>query len=758
MTNEPSVLDYILAKLQFWKKNEIDFDSYLRDNGRFQQVPADLTSHEKVGEDSLHALVETAATPTQLSAPDLTEPLDNLPSVGTSIEKKPVFPWRLLVSLVMIFFGQLFMELGGGENNPFVKWFTSPESPAKKHPFFALVFYGIAAGLLIWSFMEQELKAPNLGKSHKGTIFLPVKKYSLLISLPFLVIAAGLMDSNRFTAVNVTFWIIGIALFVNSLWVKNPNPSHKLWEKVKNTFGTESIKIEIRWFDVLLIFVAVLALFFRLYLLDSVPAEMFSDQAEKLMDVQDILDGQTSIFFPRNTGREAFQMYLSALVARFVGIQFLTLKIGTALCGLLMLPYVYLLGKEIANRRVGLYAVLFASFAYWPNVIARVGLRYILYAAFAAPVLYYLFRGLRREHRNDFILAGIFLGIGLHGYSSFRFVPIVVVAIGIIYLLHYLKDNQKAKMAVFEVLIIGLVSLTIFIPLLRYWAQNPEMFSYRVATRLGTAEAQYPEPWLTVFGKNFVKAMLMFFNDNGEIWVHSVTYRPALDLITAGFYFIGGLVMFLEYFKKWSWEYLSLLISIPLLLMPSILSLAFPAENPCLNRTAAAMIPVFILAGFGMDAFMSSVEKKLNRKSATNIMMLLIIVLFVISAGLNYDLVFNQYANQFVRGAWNTSDIGAVIKEYALSYGSYDSAYVIPYPYWVDTRLVGINAGVPRVDYALSPEFISETVSQPSPKLFIFNYDDMATLETLTNLYPEGTLKFHDDQYEGKDFYIFLVP
>ena len=74
---------------------------------------------------------------------------------------------------------------------------------------------------------------------------------------------------------------------------------------------------------------------------------MVSDHAEKLLDVWDVLHGQTSIFFPRNTGREAIQMYLTAGIIQLfhTGYTFLSLKIGTVLAGLLTLPYIYLLGQ-----------------------------------------------------------------------------------------------------------------------------------------------------------------------------------------------------------------------------------------------------------------------------------------------------------------------------------------------------------------------------------------------------------------------------
>ena len=75
--------------------------------------------------------------------------------------------------------------------------------------------------------------------------------------------------------------------------------------------------------------------FFRFYQTQTVPPEPFSDHAEKILDVYDVSQGQTHIFFPRNTGREAFQMYWTLLVAKIfgTGLSFLSLKLGTALLG-----------------------------------------------------------------------------------------------------------------------------------------------------------------------------------------------------------------------------------------------------------------------------------------------------------------------------------------------------------------------------------------------------------------------------------------
>ena len=165
---------------------------------------------------------------------------------------------------------------------------------------------------------------------------------------------------------------------------------------------------------------------------------MFSDHAEKLLDVMDVLNGKTSIFFVRNTGREAFQFYLTAAIINLfhTGISFLSLKLGTVAGGLITLPFIYLLAKEMTNKWVGLLAMLLAGAAYWPNVISRVALRYTLYPLFTAPVMFFLFRGLKRRSRNDLIVSGLLLGLGLHGYSPVRILPVYVVLVFVMYWLH----------------------------------------------------------------------------------------------------------------------------------------------------------------------------------------------------------------------------------------------------------------------------------------------------------------------------------
>ena len=357
-------------------------------------------------------------------------------------------------------------------------------------------------------------------------------------------------------------------------------------------------------------------IFFRVYRLYQVPSDMISDHAEKLLDIYDVLNGQPSIFFPRNTGREAFQFYLTAAIILLfkTGFSFMSLKIGTVAAGLVTLPFIYLLGKELGNRRVGLIAMVMTGIAYWPNVISRFGLRFPLYPLFVAPTLYFLVRGLRRMNRNDFILSGIFLGIGLHGYTPIRALPFVVVLAVLLYIIHSHSKGHR-KEALLGLALITLLSLVIFLPLLRYMLENPTMFFFRTASRIGTTERPLPGPLIGIFLQNTWNALTMFFWQDGVVWVHSIPLRPALDVVSAGLFFAGSVLVLVRYIRKRNWLDIFLLLSIPLLMLPSILSLAFPDENPSLNRTAGAIIPVFILIALALDGLLSSLNTNLGKRA-----------------------------------------------------------------------------------------------------------------------------------------------
>jgi len=666
------------------------------------------------------------------------------------LSRASTFPWRAMFALVLALSGQFLVE------------------PPNRLGMVAFALYLAAFGLALWSFRADEWRLPALPAFWQSIDPFTLKIIPLLLAVALAAVAFVDFGNGLFSWLNLFVWLLSLLMLGYSLWIKTTKlpkdevivepvaePSQRIWQWNGVTIAmTEETLKKILW-GVLVVAVFGVAVFFRLHQLDVVPNEPFSDHAEKIVDVYEITQDQPRIFFERNTGREAIQMYWTLLVLNIfgTGFSYLSLKLGTVLLGILTLPYVYWLGREYGNARVALFALFLFGIAYWPNVISRIGLRFPLYPLFLAPTLYYLTRGLRMQNRNDFILAGIFLGLGLHGYSPFRMVPIFVVVLFFIYFLHS-RTNEDRRQTVWWLLIVVIVSLFVFLPLLRYWMENPTHFGYRALTRLSDMETALPGPAWQIFLSNLYKGLLMFNWDDGDIWVHSVTHRPALDLVTASLFALGVFLLVVRYIRRRDWRDMLLLVSIPVLIMPSVLSLAFPGENPSLNRTGAAAVPVILIGAVALDWFVSAFGSERKRQFIGYGVTL---ALLASSAYFNYNLVFDQFRESYTRSTWNTSELAKVLGDFRDKHGQLDTAWIVPFPHWVDTRLPGVWLGIPNRDFAMWRDQLPGTLDYPAPKLFMFWNLDAETENVLRELYPQGKLSRYTSAVEGKRISFFTV-
>lgn len=651
------------------------------------------------------------------------------------------FPWLTVIALGLALIAQLTLE----------------PSPART-PWPGVVLYTGALGCLVLAVIRKEWRLPASKPDAEAPLSMAVKREYLLVGVVLAAFAFVLFGAGEFGFLNTSLWVLALVFIFLAFWKPNPTPTFTFkafWAKLKA--GGWQIKIT-RWTLIVLAVLAVI-LFFNYYRLDSVPPEMLSDQAEKLLDINDILHGTRSVYFPRNTGREVIHFYLTAAyMAIFnLDVSFLNLKAVAVFANLVTLLFIYLLGKEVGNKWVGLSAALFAGMAYWPLLYTRLALRIPYYPMFVAPVMYFMIRGLRRQNVNDILLTGLLLGLGLHGYTPFRIVPIFVVLGVLIYMLHKPARNRRMQV-LFALALITFVSLVVFIPLLRYWLANPELFAYRAFSRLTGMEVGFQASPIVIFFQNFWKASIMFFWDNGVIWAHSVPNRPALEVVSGALYFLGIAALLIRYIRQRNWMDLFLLVSIPMMLMPSILSLAYPGENPCLNRTAGAVVPVFVVIGMAFETVIRTIRTRMTGRTGKIVTVVVVILLVVWSGANNYDLVFNQYYEIYRASSWNTTELGEVAQFFIESMGSPETTYVVGYPHWVDSRLVAINAGYAGDDFAILPENIPDTTEIPDAKLFFLNANDGDNMQLLLETYPQGVLTQYDSEMDNKDFMIFFVP
>ncbi|MCL4239351.1 MAG: hypothetical protein KJ047_14010 [Anaerolineae bacterium] len=192
------------------------------------------------------------------------------------------------------------------------------------------------------------------------------------------------------------------------------------------------------WPALALIAILALGATFRLYALDSTPPEMTSDHMEKVLDALKVHDGHYAVFFANNGGREAFQMYLVALIAGplGVGFNFTALKLATVLEGLLTLPALWWMARQVIGTQterdralghwVGIALAGLVAISGWHVMLSRLGLRIVLTPLTIALAIGFLARAMRGARARDFAALGSVLGAGTYFYQANRMLPIVV--------------------------------------------------------------------------------------------------------------------------------------------------------------------------------------------------------------------------------------------------------------------------------------------------------------------------------------------
>lgn len=620
----------------------------------------------------------------------------------------------------------------------------------------SLLLMGMAVllfGPVILAFSSPAQKASEF-PAHAAGLY-PRRMASLVAAGAGLLAFYG-ASGNRFTSWGVLAWAVAVGACIVAFWDGRLAIDWRMWV---GRLRVNPYLIPVSRITLLLIAVLAVAAVFRSRELGAIPPEMTSDHVEKLLDVNDVMQGQHRVFFERNTGREALQFYFAAWVAGAFGTgpTHLTLKITSALAGFLTIPFIFLLGRELEDDTLGLLGALLAAIGFWPVAISRVGLRFPFAPVFIAPALFFLFRGLRTGRRNDFLWAGLALGAGLHGYSPFRIMAVVVAMLAVAYLLSP-QSRESRRALLLNLTGTAAVALAVFIPLLRYALEYPEMFWYRSLGRLSNEGASVAEAW-RVFWSNQWNAWQMFNWRGDQVWVNTLPGQPVLDVVTGGLFLLGLAYLLVRAVRQRSLRHALTLVFVPVLMLPSSLSLAFPQENPSVVRTGGAIVLVFLVAAQPLRLALAHARERLGGPAGAWAGGLLVGGLVLASAAQNYRMYFVDYAAQYIGPAQNASEVGTVIRDFAESIGTYDTAVVRAYPHWVDTRAVGMYAGRLGWDNVyLDNARFGELKDDPRPKLYLLHRDDREAIAALRAVYPDGQLSRYHSARPHHDFLIFFVP
>jgi len=414
--------------------------------------------------------------------------------------------------------------------------------------------------------------------------------------------------------------------------------------------------------------------------------------------------------------------------------------------------FVYGIGRQIANRWVGLVAAGLAGVSFWLVLQERAAIGGGLVFPLMAAALFGLLKGLDEQDRRFYLLSAVAVGLGLISNKIFLIYPLVAIVV----MLCWKKGKSIRAMQLLGLVGVGLlISIITAIPLVRAISMEPMSYLAPILARIGEYEVSYPGSPLSIFIGNFIKALGIVNWSNQGSWVDSIANRGAVDGVTAVFFLAGIITLTKQYQLSKDWKLLALLWLYPVLLLPSVLALAFPTENPSMTRAVGAAIPVLLLAAYGIVEVMKVAIPALRQKSLAAAVIAGVLILGPIVVS-NNNLVFQQYAYQYKQSAWNVSEIAEVVNRFYSS-GRQGLSYLISYPYWVDSRAVAISMGRAEQNLSLPGTEIANTLTTSIPKLFILNPMDKNSIAELQAAYPEGIISTYQSTNPDKNFILFIV-
>jgi len=505
-----------------------------------------------------------------------------------------------------------------------------------------------------------------------------------------------------------------------------------------------------------LIGITLLAVFFRLYRIGSLPPGDSYDPAFYGVDALGILEGDRPIFFPDNFGREPLFSYLVAICFVVLGIGPPAIHVASAMVGILTVPAVYLVADEMFSGEGGLLArfggalaALAVAISYWHLNWSRYGVRAILVPLFAALISYLLWRGLRRGSRSALVGCGFLLGLSMYTYQAARLFPLLVI-FGFVYAVWSHKSFSKRDLV--NLILVFAVAFIVFAPLGYYFLTHPEGFALRMGQTFVLDASQDLGSNVRVLAGKLIKTLLVF-HVSGDDWpIVNIPGRPALNPFLSMASFLGIGIGLLRIKKG---PYLFVLIWLGLMTIPALL-----AEQAAISKRAMGTMPaVAMLIAIGTlvpcDALCRWVARRpsLASKALTVGLTTIVGAGFICSGALTYRdyfVVWGQDPDLFTHFDVGIDAIGRYVGELP----SEEQIYLSPIPPHHPSVVLnskqrpGIKGYNGRVCLVLPSRVAHDTVYVIVPR------DDKNSLDLLTEYFPQGRIVHEGPLHYQKPYFL----
>lgn len=286
------------------------------------------------------------------------------------------------------------------------------------------------------------------------------------------------------------------------------------------------------------VLVVLTAAVLRLAFLSSVPPGLHYDEATNGIIVRGIaFEGQRPLFIQSFTGKETLWFYLAALVVRIAGPSVFSLRLASAMIGIVtvalsgwMVYHFY--PEDSRHYELILLTMAVLATSFWHGVIGRLAFRAISQPLLQAAALGFLWGGLHspagsRRRLLWMALAGGATGLAGYTYLAVRLFPIPL-AIALLILL--VSDTERARLLP-GLAAFGAGALLVFAPLGIFFLHHPQAFTTRIDQVAPASLAEALE------GGRL--ALQMFFLAGDPLWRFNLPGKPIYGPVLGGLFLFG---------------------------------------------------------------------------------------------------------------------------------------------------------------------------------------------------------------------------
>ena len=340
---------------------------------------------------------------------------------------------------------------------------------------------------------------------------------------------------------------------------------------------------------VLLVAILVGALALRTWHLSSMPYGVWFDEVDSAANAQALLHLPFQAYAPSNYGHNpSLYFYLLAALIHIGKSGIGTIRLASALFGVLGVLAAYLIGRRAGGPALGLATAALIGVAAWSITFSRVAMPDIAVPAMVGLGICALCYALYTPSAFSFLLSGLVLGLSLLTYQG-AFLPALAaltLTAGRLRL-----DAPFRRRALASVAFLPLGVLIGALPLLVASHLDPAYATARVSSVSITHEYGDWAHLMPALLRNVQRHALMFTVAGDLNGRHNLPGAPMLDPLT-GTLFLLGLGICLRHITHWF--YALLLVWLGASLLGGILSL--DGDAPHGARSIGALIPVALIA------------------------------------------------------------------------------------------------------------------------------------------------------------------